>query len=171
MVSYGNLSSLATTADGFGSGTHLPPPPAAKLLSPVNCQNLPKLMLLPPHQLPPPAAILALAMLSTACHLCKDVATLPRSQQSLRSLLCLPLPANAATTTRAAHHCCSRCHLYVAAVIVAIISSTHSACSCCCACCQCSHPPVDHHHLPLPLDCCCHCCRTAVATDTRPLPR
>jgi hypothetical protein len=82
MVSNGNLSPPSATNEGFGCGTHLPPPPVTGQSSPVDCHCLPKPQLLRPHRLPPPAAILALVASTTACCLCKEVAALPSSQRS-----------------------------------------------------------------------------------------
>ncbi len=49
MVSDGNLSPHLATNDGFGSGIHLPPPPATRLLSPIDCHCPQMLLLLLPH--------------------------------------------------------------------------------------------------------------------------
>jgi hypothetical protein len=49
-VSNGNLSPPPTAENGFGSGTHLPPPPTAGSLSPLDHHCPLKLLLPPPHQ-------------------------------------------------------------------------------------------------------------------------
>jgi hypothetical protein len=49
MVNDGNLSPPAAVADGFRSGTHLPPSLAAGPFSPVDCHCLTKPLLTPPH--------------------------------------------------------------------------------------------------------------------------
>jgi hypothetical protein len=88
-VSDGNLSPPPAAANLLRSGTHLPPLSTAGPLSSVSRHRPPKPLLPPPYPPPLLAAILALVMLSTACRLCKDVATLPLSQQSPPHSACI----------------------------------------------------------------------------------